>query len=123
MRKVVRTDAAAPAVGPYSQAIVAGGWIWVSGQIALRAESGTLVEGGIEDETRQALRNLQAILEAAGAGQVVKTTIYLTDMGDFEAVNRVYASFFDEEPPARACVEVVALPKGARVEIDAVAIS
>ena len=113
-RKVIRTDRAAAAVGPYSQAIAAAGWIWVSGQIALDPDSGRMLEGTIEDETRQVLKNLSAVLEAAGSGpdRVVKATIYLTDLGNFESVNRVYAEFFAERPPARACVEVsgVGLP-------------
>jgi len=123
--KAIRTDRAAAAVGPYSQAVAASGWIWVSGQIGIDPGSGRMVEGGVEDEARQVLQNLSAVLEAAGSGldRVVKATIYLTDLGSFDAVNRVYAGFFGDPPPARACVEVSALPKGARVEIDAVAVS
>ncbi len=124
-RRTVETKQAAAAVGPYSQAVVAAGWIWISGQIGIAPDSGQLVSGGIEAETRQALRNLLAILAAAGSapGRLVKATIYLADMRDFEVVNRVYAGVFGENPPARACVEVSGLPKGARVEIDAVALS
>jgi len=123
MRRVVQTEAAPSAVGPYSQAIVAGGWVWTAGQIALDPRSGQLVEGGIAEQTEQALRNLRAVLEAAGATleRVVRTTVYLCDMGEFEAMNRVYARHFVAAPPARACVEVSGLPRGARVEIDAVA--
>jgi len=123
--KAIRTEKAAAAVGPYSQAVAASGWIWVSGQIGIDPGSGRMVEGGVEDEARQVLQNLSAVLEAAGSGldRVVKATIYLTDLGSFEVVNRVYAGFFGDPPPARACVEVSALPKGARVEIDAVAVS
>jgi 2-iminobutanoate/2-iminopropanoate deaminase len=111
------------AVGPYSQAITAGGLVWVSGQIALDPESGQLVEGGIEAETTQVMKNLQAVLEAAGSGleRIVKATIYLTDLGDFEAVNEVYGSCFAHSPPARVCIEVSRLPREASVEIDAVA--
>jgi 2-iminobutanoate/2-iminopropanoate deaminase len=125
MREVVLTDLAPGPVGPYSQAIVAGGCVWVSGQIPLDPASGSLVEGGIEAQTRQVLDNVRAVLEAAGSGldRVIKCTVYLTDLGEFDAVNRVYAEFFGERPPARVCVEVAALPKGARVEIEAVAVS
>jgi len=125
MRQPVRTEGAPAAVGPYSQAVVAAGWLWVSGQIPLRPETGRLVEGGIEDQTRQALRNLVAVLEAAGSGvhRVVKVTLYLTDLDSFDAVNRVYAEFFHDEPPARVCVEVSRLPRGAQVEVDAVALA
>ena len=124
-RRPVETKQAAAAIGPYSQAIVASGWIWISGQIGLQPDSGQLVTGGVEAEAHQVLRNLLAILEAAGSGpeRMVKATIYLADMRDFEVVNRVYAGAFGEHPPARACVEVRGLPKGARVEIDAVALS
>lgn len=125
MRKTVRTEQAPGAVGPYSQAVVAGGWVWVSGQIGLVPQSGTLVAGGVGAEARQALTNLRAVLVAAGSDldRVVRATVYLTAMAEFEEVNRVYAEFFPVDPPARACVEVSRLPKGARVEIDAVALS
>lgn len=125
MRKTVSTDRAPGAVGPYSQGVIGGGLVWVSGQIPLDPATGKLVEGDIEAEARRALDNVKAVLEAAGSGldQVVRATVYLTDLGDFEAVNRVYASYFGEEsPPARACIEACALPKGVRVEIDAVAL-
>ena len=123
--KRIRTDRAPAAIGPYSQAVAADGRIWISGQIGLAPDSGRLVPGGVEAEARQALCNLAEILEAAGSSprRVVKTTIYLIEMGDFEVVNRVYAETFGEHPPARACVEVAGLPKGARVEVDAVALS
>jgi 2-iminobutanoate/2-iminopropanoate deaminase len=125
MRATIHTDAAPAAVGPYSQAIRAGDQIWVSGQIGLDPASGRLVEGGVEAETRRVLASLKAILEVAGSGldRVVKATVYLADLGDFETVNRVYAGFFGEEPPARMCVGVSSLPKGARVAVDAVAVS
>ncbi|RLE28612.1 hypothetical protein DRJ54_06205 [Candidatus Acetothermia bacterium] len=108
--------------GPYSPAIRAGDFLFVSGQIPV-GPSGELVRGGIEDQARQCLENLRAVLSAAGADfpHLVKVTIYLTDMGDFDAVNRIYAEYFDLEPPARACVQVGALPKGARLEIEALA--
>ena len=121
-KQVISTVSAPAAIGPYSQAIRAGSLVFVSGQIPLD-ERGQLVTGGIEDETRQVMQNLSAILAAGGTSlqHVVKTTIYLTDMNDFAAVNGVYGSFFPSDPPARATVAVAALPKGARIEIDAVA--
>ena len=122
MRQVVATEQAPGAVGPYSQAVVAGGFAWVSGQIPLDPATGTMVEGEIEDQTRRVLDNLRAVLEAAGSRleRVVRATVYLADMADFERVNAVYAEYFRKQPPARVCVEVSGLPKGARVEIDAV---
>jgi 2-iminobutanoate/2-iminopropanoate deaminase len=124
-RRIVSTPAAPRAVGPYSQGVVGAGLVWASGQIGLDPQTGQLVEGGVEAETRQALRNVAAVLEAAGAnlGRVVRATVYLIDMDDFERVNRVYAEAFDVEAPARACVAVRALPRGARVEIEVVALS
>jgi 2-iminobutanoate/2-iminopropanoate deaminase len=124
MREAVRTDRAPAAVGPYSQAVRAGATLWVSGQIPLDPATGTIVQGDVESEARQVLRNLGAILEAAGSGfdRVVKATVYLTDLDDFDVVNRVYAEFMPSPPPARVCVEVSRLPRGARVEIDAVAL-
>jgi 2-iminobutanoate/2-iminopropanoate deaminase len=123
MREVIHTGNAPKAVGPYSQAIAIGGFVWVSGQIALDPASGLLVEGGIEAETTRVMENLKAILEAAGSGldRIVKATVYLTDLGDFEAVNAVYGRCFTHSPPARVCIEVGRLPKEASVEIDAVA--
>ncbi|MEO1003830.1 MAG: Rid family detoxifying hydrolase [Cyanobacteria bacterium J06638_7] len=119
-------DAPAP-VGPYNQAVKAGGLVFCSGQIALDAGSGVLVgEGDVEAETRQVLRNLDAVLAAAGvsARQVVRTTVFLADLGDFNRVNTIYAEHFSTGvAPARACVEVAALPKGARVEIDCIAVA
>lgn len=125
MRRVVRSSGAPGAIGPYSQGIVAGGLVWVSGQIPLDPETGRLVEGDVEQQTRRVMANLAAILEAAGSGldRVVRATVWLTDMADFERVNSVYAESFREDPPARVCVAVTALPKGARVEIDAIALS
>jgi 2-iminobutanoate/2-iminopropanoate deaminase len=118
-------DAPAP-VGPYNQAVAAGGLLWCSGQIALDPRTGELVGGGdVEAETRQVLSNLQAVLAAAGVGpaQVVRTTVYLVDLADFARVNALYADVFGAGvAPARACVQVAALPKGVRVEIDAVAV-
>jgi 2-iminobutanoate/2-iminopropanoate deaminase len=121
----VRTEGAPAAVGPYAQAVRAAGWVWVSGQIGLDPASGRLVDGGVAAETRRALSNLRAIVEAAGSGldRIVRATVYLVDLADYDVVNRIYAEQFVDEPPARVCVQVAALPKGARVEIDAVALS
>lgn len=120
--------AAAPApVGPYSQAVKAGGVLYCSGQIALDPLTGAMVGAGdVEAETRQVLSNLKAVLEAGGSspGQVLRTTVFLADLGDFALVNGIYAEVFGEGvSPARACVEVAALPKGARVEIDCIALA
>jgi len=122
-RKKIETEAAPQAIGPYSQAIRAGGLIFVSGQIPLDPAAGALVSGTIEEETARVMENIRAVLEAAGAGleDVVKTTIFLTDLGDFDRVNEVYGRCFGPDPPARATIQVAALPRGARVEIDAVA--
>lgn len=122
MKQVIRTDAAPAAVGPYSQAVAVDGWLWVSGQIPLDPASGELVTGDIAAATRRVLDNLKAVVEAAGANldQTVRVTIYLTDLNRFETVNSIYAEYFTDSPPARACVEVSRLPKGADVEMDAV---
>ncbi len=120
----IRTEAAPAPVGPYSQAIRLGEFVFVSGQIPLDPKTGEIVPGEIEDETRQVLTNLKAVLEAAGSALscVVKATVYLTDIRLFPRINAVYAEAFDADPaPARATVEVSALPLGARVEIDAIA--
>ncbi|NOY44086.1 MAG: RidA family protein [Deltaproteobacteria bacterium] len=125
MKRAVTTDGAPKAIGPYSQAVVAGGFVFCSGQIPLDPITGEMVEGDVATQTRRVLENLKAVLEAAGSGldRVVKTTVFLADMGDFAAMNQVYAGFFGDVPPARAAVEVAALPKGARVEIEAVALA
>ncbi|MFM7653650.1 MAG: Rid family detoxifying hydrolase [Vulcanococcus sp.] len=124
--EAVITSAAPAPVGPYNQAVKAGGVLYCSGQIALDPDSGAMVgDGDVEAETRQVLANLQAVLAAAGATpqQVVRTTVFLADLGDFARVNALYAEVFGEGvSPARACVEVAALPKGARVEIDCIAV-
>ena len=121
---VTTSDAPAP-VGPYNQAVQAGGWLYCSGQIPLDPASGEMVgNGDVEAETRQVLRNLQAVLSAAGtdASKVVRTTVYLVDLADFQAVNAIYSEMFGEGiSPARACVQVAALPKGSKVEIDCIA--
>ena len=123
--KVVITQEAPAPVGPYNQAVIAGGWLYCSGQIPLDPATGTMVgEGNVEAETRQVLRNLKAVLQEAGTdpSKVVRTTVFLVDLGDFQAVNAIYAEMFGEGvSPARACVQVAALPKGSKVEIDCIA--
>ena len=123
-REVIATRKAPAAVGPYSQAIRVGDLVFTAGQLAIDPAIGRLVEGGIEKQTRQVLRNIAAVLEAASSslGKAVKTTVFLKDMGDFKAMNGVYAEFFAKEPPARSTVEVANLPLGALVEIDAIAV-
>ena len=123
MNAAVSTPNAPQAIGPYSQAIRCGSWLFLSGQIGLDP-GGQLVPGGVAAEAEQVLRNLAAVLAAAGAApaQVVRTTIYLVDLADFQAVNEIYARHFSAPFPARATVGVAALPRGARVEIDAVAV-
>ncbi len=124
MREKIQTDGAPAAIGPYSQAIRASGFIFASGQIPIDPTSGQFVGGGISEQTEQVLRNLAAVLEAAGSGldRVVKTTVFLVDMGEFAAMNEVYGRFFTSEPPARSTVAVARLPRDARVEIDVVAL-
>ena len=126
-KQVVRTDAApAPFQGaPYSQAIRAGDLVFVSGQLALRPDHAEIVGDSIGEQTEQVFANLRAILEHAGSAldRLVKTTVYLTDLGDFAAMNEVYAKHVGEQPPARATIEVSALPSGAKVEIEAVALA
>jgi 2-iminobutanoate/2-iminopropanoate deaminase len=121
--KAVNSLSAPSAIGPYSQAIDAGDFVFLSGQVPIDPATGNLVGGDIAAQTERVLDNLAAVLEAAGCGfsDVVKTTIYLVDLADFQAVNATYAKRFVAAPPARATVQVAALPKGARVEIDAIA--
>ncbi len=122
--RAVSTDDAPAAIGPYSQAVVLGGLVFCSGQIAIDPATGELVPGGVEEQTRQVLGNLARVLAAAGSGldRALRLTVYLQDMNDFPSMNAVYATFFsDEAPPARATVEVGRLPKDARVEIDCIA--
>ena len=123
MNEVVSTEKAPKALGPYSQAIKAGGFVWCSGQIPIDPAVNAVTATTIEDQTRQAIANLKHVLEAAGAGldKVVKTTVFISDMNDFAALNAVYAELFGETKPARSCVQVARLPKDVKVEIEAVA--
>lgn len=122
-KTIIKTDKAPAAIGPYSVGVQSGDFIFTAGQIGLDSKSGEMVAGGIEAQTRQALINLQNILEAAGSSldNVIKTTVFLKDMNDFAKMNAVYAEFFKQDPPARSAVQVAALPKNAEVEIEAVA--
>ena len=123
-KEIIATNRAPAAVGPYSQAIAVGHLVYTAGQVALDKNTGKLVEGGIQEQTKQALENLQAVLEAAGSSvqNVVKTTVFLHSIGDYAAMNEVYAQYFSGSSPARSAVEVAALPLGALVEIEAVAL-
>lgn len=125
MKTVIETDKAPAAVGPYSQAIKAGDFLFISGQLGIDPAVGKIVAGGIERQTEQALRNIEAILEAAGLplGAVVKATVFLQHMSDFASMNGIYRSYFEESPPARAAFEVANLPLGGLVEIEAIAYS
>jgi 2-iminobutanoate/2-iminopropanoate deaminase len=121
-RRAVVTEAAPAAVGPYSQGMLCGNLLFISGQLPIDPASGELLEGTSEEKTRQVLENLRAIAEAAGGGlqDAVKTTVFLKDMNDFGAMNGVFAEYFPNTPPARAAVQVAALPKGADIEIEAI---
>lgn len=121
--KKINTQKAPAAIGPYSQAIECNGMIYVSGQLPLDPKTGAFPEGDVSVLTKQSMNNIAAILEEAGSGldKIVKTTIYVQDLKDFGVINEAYGSFFGEVAPARACVEVAALPKGAKLEIDAIA--
>lgn len=123
MKQIIHTDSAPKAIGPYSQAIVLNGLVFLSGQIPLDPATGAIVEGGIEEQTTRVLENLKAVLEAAGASldSVLKTTIYVKDLGDFAKINEVYGRYFASNPPARATVEVARLPRDVKVEIEAIA--
>ena len=123
MKQVIHTDKAPAAIGPYSQAIQIGQLLFTSGQVPIDPETGAIVEGGIQEQARQSLNNIKAILNAAGTnmGAVVKTTVFLQDMNDFAAMNEVYAQFFREPYPARSAVQVARLPKDVLVEIEAIA--
>lgn len=123
-RKIISTSDAPKAIGPYSQAVAAGGFIFISGQIPIEPKAGNIIEGDIKSQSKQVMENAGAILKAAGVGfpSVVKTTIYLKNMADFVAVNEVYGQYFPSDPPARATVEVSRLPKDVGVEMDFVAV-
>jgi 2-iminobutanoate/2-iminopropanoate deaminase len=121
--RTISTDRAPEAIGPYSQGIAASGFLFLSGQVPLDPATGDLVEGTVQEEVTRVMENLKAVLEAAGSGldRIVRTTVFLTDLKDFAAMNEVYARYFGAHRPARSTVQVAALPKGARVEIDAIA--
>ena len=123
IKRIIQTEQAPAAIGPYSQAICIGDFLYTSGQIALDPESGIFLSGEIEEETEQTLKNISAILQADGLNleNVVKTTVYLLDLNHFSRMNQVYEKYFSKNKPARACVQVAALPKGAKIEIDAIA--
>ena len=123
MKKIIVTDKAPKAIGPYSVAVQTGQMVYTAGQIGLDPATGEIVPGGIEAETRQVLTNLKNVLEASGSslGDVVKTTVFLRDMADFAKMNVIYGEFFNQQPPARTTVAVAGLPKGGAVEIEAVA--
>ena len=123
MASVIHTSNAPAAVGPYSQAMDCGEFVFCSGQIPLVPETGLLVEGGIEEQARQMFANIKAVLNAAGLdfANVVKTTVFMTDLAQFSALNGIYVQYFPENPPARSCVEVSSLPKGALVECEVIA--
>ena len=123
MRQIVSTEKAPSAIGPYAQAVRAGGWLFASGQIPIDPATGQMITGDIKTQTERVMKNLGAILEAAGLSfaHVVKTTVYLKDLNEFSAMNEIYGRYFPASPPARATVEVARLPRDARVEIDLVA--
>ena len=123
-KQIIHTDKAPKAIGPYSQAVQIGNFIYTAGQVGLEPTSMEMVPGGIEEQTRQVLTNLSSVLDAAGSSlsQVVKTTVFLDDMNDFAKMNTIYTEFFNENPPARSTVAVAGLPKGALVEIECVAV-
>jgi 2-iminobutanoate/2-iminopropanoate deaminase len=125
IKEIIKTDRAPKAIGPYSVGVKAGCFIFSSGQAGIIPETGNIIDGGIESETRQTLLNIQHILEQAGSSLdlVVKTTVFLRDMADFSRMNAVYAEFFKADPPARSTVQIAALPKGAAVEIEAIALT
>lgn len=125
MKVIIQTDRAPQAIGPYSQAVKANGFVFASGQIPIDPKTGEFVPGCIQEQTKQVLKNLTAVLEAAGSNldRVVKTTVFLLDMKEFDAMNEVYGEFFKVEPPARATVQAARLPRDARVEIEVIALA
>ena len=125
MKKIISTSEAPAAIGPYSQAVRSGNFLFCSGQIPLDPKSGQIVSGDIATQTRRVLDNVEAVLKAEGLTfeNIVKTTIFLIDLGDFQTVNEIYGSYFKQQPPARSTVQVSALPKGAKVEIEVIAVA
>jgi 2-iminobutanoate/2-iminopropanoate deaminase len=125
VREIIKTESAPGAIGPYSQAVRAGGFVFASGQIPLDPKTGVFVEGGVVEQAQQVMRNLKAVLEAAGTclERVVKTTVFLADMDDFSAMNEVYGQYFKANPPARSTVQAARLPRDARVEIEVIALA
>jgi len=125
MKKIISTSDAPAALGPYSQAVRVGSTIYCAGQVPLDPKSGQIVAGGIDVQTKRVMDNITAVLKAEGltCDNVVKTTIFLADLGDFQTMNEIYGSYFKQAPPARSTVQVAALPKGARVEIEAIAVA
>ena len=125
VKQIIATDHAPRAIGPYSQAVRAGNLVFASGQISIDPATGEFVAGGVAEQTEQVLRNLTSVFAAAGVelNQIVKTTVFLADMEDFAAMNEVYGRFFGEQPPARATVQAARLPRDAKVEIEAIAVS
>jgi len=125
MKEIIATDQAPRAIGPYSQAVRWGNFVFASGQIPIDPATGEFVAGGIAEQTERVLKNLTAVFEAAGVvmDQIVKTTVFLADLNDFTAMNEVYARFFKENPPARATVQAARLPRDAKVEIEAIAVT
>ncbi|MEO8660850.1 MAG: RidA family protein [Bryobacteraceae bacterium] len=123
MKEIIATAGAPAAIGPYSQAVAWGDLVFCSGQIALNPETGHLIDGGVAEQTARVIENLRAVLEAAGSGlgNVLKTTVFLKNMGDFGAMNEVYGRYFSESAPARATVEAARLPRDVQVEIEAIA--
>ena len=122
--KIVKTDKAPQAIGPYSQGMIAGNMVYTSGQLGMEPSTGELVSSSIEDETRQSLKNVEAVLKEAGVelSDVIKTTVFVKDLGQFTDINKIYSEFFSEHKPARSCVEVARLPKDANIEIEAIAL-
>jgi 2-iminobutanoate/2-iminopropanoate deaminase len=125
MKQIITTDRGPQAIGPYAQAVRANGWLFVSGQIPLDPATGQMIEGDVAQQTARVLENLKGIVEASGSSleRVVKTTVYLVDIADFAVMNEVYARYFSQNPPARATVAVKELPRGARVEIELIALA
>jgi 2-iminobutanoate/2-iminopropanoate deaminase len=123
IKKTIETNQAPSAIGPYSQAIRIGDFLYTSGQIALNPDTMEMMNGDIEEETKWVLNNIEAILKADGLNlvNVIKATVYLTDLGEFSRMNQIYEKYFEQSKPARACVQVAALPKGAKIEIDVIA--